>query len=61
MRLPALPRGKGAVEQALGEICDTLVSGESVKLSGFGSFLVRSKVSRERCGFSLARRFETNM
>jgi nucleoid DNA-binding protein len=49
------------VEQALGEICDTLVSGESVKLSGFGSFLVRSKVSRERCGFSLARWFETNM
>jgi integration host factor subunit alpha len=34
------------VEQVLGEICDTLVRGETVKLSGFGSFFVRSKGER---------------
>jgi integration host factor subunit alpha len=34
------------VEQVLGEIGDTLVRGENVKLSGFGSFLVRSKGER---------------
>ncbi len=34
------------VEQVLGEICDTLVRGEDVKLSGFGSFIVRSKGER---------------
>ena len=31
------------VEQVLEEICDSLVAGESVKLSGFGNFFVRSK------------------
>jgi integration host factor subunit alpha len=34
------------VEQVLGEICDTLVRGEPVKLSGFGNFTVRSKGER---------------
>ena len=34
------------VEQVLGEICDTLVAGKTVKLSGFGSFLLRSKGRR---------------
>ena len=34
------------VEQVLGEICDTLVAGKTVKLSGFGSFLLRSKGER---------------
>ena len=34
------------VEQVLEEICDTLVSGETVKLSGFGTFFVRSKGER---------------
>ena len=34
------------VEQVLGEISDTLAAGEDVKLSGFGSFIVRSKGER---------------
>ena len=34
------------VEQVLGQISDTLVAGESVKLSGFGSFFMRSKGKR---------------
>ncbi len=34
------------VEQVLSEICDTLVRGEDVKLSGFGNFVVRSKGER---------------
>jgi len=34
------------VSQALGEICDTLAAGESVKLSGFGIFHVRDKAER---------------
>ncbi|MEM8795206.1 MAG: integration host factor subunit alpha [Pseudomonadota bacterium] len=34
------------VEAFLGEISDCLVQGESVKLSSFGSFLVRSKNER---------------
>jgi integration host factor subunit alpha len=34
------------VEQVLGEIGDSLVVGKAVKLSGFGSFLVRSKSER---------------
>ena len=34
------------VETVLGEICDCLSSGETVKLSSFGSFLVRSKGKR---------------
>src|SRR5918998_2756153 len=34
------------VEQVLSEICDTLVAGKTVKLSGFGAFTVRSKGER---------------
>lgn len=34
------------VEMVLGEISDCLVGGESVKLSSFGTFLVRSKGER---------------
>jgi integration host factor subunit alpha len=30
----------------LGEICDSLATGEAVKLSGFGTFSVRSKGER---------------
>ena len=44
----ALSRTEAAamVGQVLAEICDTLTSGESVKLSGFGRFEVRSKGQR---------------
>ncbi len=34
------------VEQVLGEICDSLIAGKAVKLSGFGNFVVRSKGER---------------
>jgi integration host factor subunit alpha len=34
------------VEQVLAEICDNLAAGESVKLSSFGLFTVRSKGER---------------
>src|SRR4028119_1489333 len=34
------------VEQVLGEIGDSLVAGKVVKLSGFGTFMVRSKGER---------------
>ncbi|MCA3599866.1 MAG: HU family DNA-binding protein, partial [Methylobacterium sp.] len=34
------------VETVLKEISDTLVSGETVKLSSFGSFIVREKGER---------------
>ncbi len=34
------------VEQVLGEIGDSLVAGKAVKLSGFGTFIVRSKGER---------------
>lgn len=34
------------VEQVLAEISDCLVAGEAVKLSSFGSFIVRSKGER---------------
>jgi integration host factor subunit alpha len=34
------------VEMMLKEICDCLERGESVKLSSFGSFIVRSKSAR---------------
>ncbi len=34
------------VESVLDEICDALVRGETVKLSSFGSFVVRSKGER---------------
>lgn len=36
----------GLVEMVLGEIADTIARGETVKLSSFGSFLVRSKGER---------------
>ncbi len=36
----------GLVEKVLSEIADCLVDGESVKLSSFGSFVVRSKGER---------------
>ncbi|HDZ71952.1 integration host factor subunit alpha [Aurantimonas sp. C2-6-R+9] len=34
------------VEMVLDEICSTIASGESVKISSFGSFLVRKKNER---------------
>jgi len=34
------------VEQVLKEICDSLERGENVKLSSFGSFIVRAKNER---------------
>ncbi len=34
------------VESVLGEICDSLVQGETVKVSSFGSFSVRQKGGR---------------
>ena len=34
------------VEQVLGEVCDCLARGETVKLSSFGSFIVRNKGQR---------------
>ncbi|NIX77621.1 integration host factor subunit alpha [Microvirga terricola] len=34
------------VERVLAEICDSLAEGETVKLSSFGSFVVRSKGER---------------
>jgi integration host factor subunit alpha len=34
------------VESVLGEICDRLAQGETVKLSSFGSFIVREKGQR---------------
>ena len=34
------------VESVLGEICDCLARGETVKLSSFGSFIVRDKGER---------------
>ena len=43
-----LSRAKSArlVERILGEICDSLAAGETVKLSGFGTFIVRNKGER---------------
>ena len=43
-----LPRHEAAVlvEQVLAELSDTLVGGETVKLSGFGTFTVRNKAER---------------
>lgn len=40
-----LPRTESSklVEQVLDRICDALADGENVKLSGFGTFLVRQK------------------
>ncbi|WAJ26441.1 integration host factor subunit alpha [Antarcticirhabdus aurantiaca] len=34
------------VEMVLGEICSTIAKGEAVKISSFGSFLVREKNER---------------
>jgi integration host factor subunit alpha len=34
------------IERVLGEVCDALVRGETVKLSGFGTFIVRNKAER---------------
>ena len=36
------------VEQILGHMCEALSKGENVKISGFGSFILRDK--RERVG-----------
>ncbi len=33
------------VEQVLGEVCDTLIRGEEVKLSGFGTFIGATRPS----------------
>ena len=47
-QMSGLPRNEAAllVEQVLAEISDALVSGENVKLSGFGVFTVREKAER---------------
>ena len=47
-RAVGLSRSESAdmVEVVLGEISDTIAQGETVKLSSFGSFLVRSKGER---------------
>ena len=47
-RKVGLSRAESAelTEQVLREISDTLAAGKDVKLSGFGSFLVRSKGER---------------
>ncbi len=34
------------VEQILGHMCDALAKGENVKISGFGSFVLRDKGER---------------
>lgn len=34
------------VESVLAEVCDALVDGENVKISSFGSFMLRSKGER---------------
>ena len=34
------------VEQILGEMCEALVRGENVKISGFGTFVLRDKGER---------------
>jgi len=36
----------GLVEQVLGHMCSALASGENVKISGFGSFVLRDKGER---------------
>jgi integration host factor subunit alpha len=40
------PESAELVEQVIGEICDTLATGETVKLSSFGVFTVRNKGER---------------
>ncbi len=41
-QMVGLSRAESAelVEQVLGEICETLVAGKTVKLSGFGTFIL---------------------
>jgi integration host factor subunit alpha len=34
------------VEQILGHMCDALATGQNVKISGFGSFILRDKGAR---------------
>lgn len=36
----------GMVESILNQMCDALVGGENVKISGFGTFLLRDKAER---------------
>lgn len=36
----------GLVEQVLGHMCEALSKGENVKISGFGSFVLRDKGER---------------
>ncbi|MFC3174700.1 integration host factor subunit alpha [Novosphingobium bradum] len=36
----------GMVESILGHMCDALAEGENVKISGFGTFLLRDKAER---------------
>jgi integration host factor subunit alpha len=40
------PESRHLVEQVLAEICGCMVRGETIKLSGFGSFAVRRKGQR---------------
>jgi integration host factor subunit alpha len=48
VRKVGLPRSEAAdiVEAVLGEVANALVAGENVKLSSFGSFLLRDKRAR---------------
>jgi integration host factor subunit alpha len=43
-----LPRSQCAtiVEQVIGHMCDALAEGENVKVSGFGTFVLRDKAER---------------
>lgn len=43
-----LPRSQcaGIVEQVIGHMCEALVAGENVKISGFGTFVLRDKAER---------------
>lgn len=36
----------GMVESILGHVCEALAEGENVKISGFGTFLLRDKAQR---------------
>lgn len=36
----------GMVEAILGHLCDAMAQGENVKISGFGTFLLRDKAQR---------------
>lgn len=43
-----LPRAQCAalVEQTIGHMCEALANGENVKISGFGTFVLRDKAER---------------